>query len=249
MEKPYTLRWYDPILLKILPPLAALLIKIYMLSCRVVKVEGLERHREALIRSGGKVIYTSWHQRMSYHFHHMGPRHLTMIISNSRDGEYASRVAHWLGFKDVRGSSTRGGTTAIMQMTRMVMEGEPGGVLTDGPLGPARVVKSGAVFMARNTGATLIPLLWGADRCWTLNSWDRYLIPKPFARIAVCYAEPLWIPPSAKGEELEDYRRQLEDTMNRAARWCDEYFGRERPWRKVKKKGTPEFGPIRNEPK
>jgi lysophospholipid acyltransferase (LPLAT)-like uncharacterized protein len=244
-----SLRWFDPIFLWIIPQLAALLIKIHMLSCRVVKVEGLERHWEALEHSDGKVIYITWHQRMSYHFHHMGPLHLTMMISNSRDGEYAARVAQWLGFRNVRGSSTRGGTAALKKMTRKVTEGEPAGVLTDGPLGPARVVKSGALFMARNTEAPLIPVLWGADRCWTLNTWDRYLIPKPFARISICYAEPIWIPPSAKGEELEDYRRQVEDIMNRATRWCDEYFGQERPWRKVKKNGTPEFGPTRNEQK
>lgn len=242
-----SLRWFDPILLRVLPSIAALLIKIHMLSCSVVKVEGLERHREALEKSGGKVIYMTWHQRMSYNFHLMGPRHLTIMISNSRDGEYAARVAQRLGFRDVRGSSSRGGSVALKKMTRKVMEGEPGGILTDGPLGPARVVKAGAVFMARSTGAPLIPVLWGADRCWTLNSWDRYLIPKPFARIAVCYAEPLWVPRSADTGELENYRRQLEDSMNRATRWCDEYFGQERPWRKVKKRGIPEFGSIQYE--
>jgi lysophospholipid acyltransferase (LPLAT)-like uncharacterized protein len=247
--KPYPLRWFDPFFLWIIPPLAALLIKIHMLSCRVVKVEGLERHWEALKRSGGKVIYMTWHQRMSYHFHYSGPLHLTLMISNSRDGEYAARVARWLGFRDVRGSSARGATTALKKMTQKVMKGKPCSVLADSPLGPARVAKAGAFFMARTTGAPLIPFLWGADRCWILKSWDRYLIPKPFARISICYAEPIWVPPSAKEDELEGYRRQLEDTMNRATRWCDEYLGQERPWRKVKKKGTPEFGPIRNEQK
>jgi len=242
-----SLRWFDPIFLRVLPPLAALLIKIHMLSCRVVKVEGLERLEEALERSGGKVIYMSWHQRMSYNFHLMGPLHLTMMISNSRDGEYAARVARCLGFRDVRGSSTRGGSVALKKMTSMVKNGHPGGVLTDGPLGPARVVKVGAVFMARFTGAPLIPVLWGADRCWTLNTWDRHLIPKPFARISICYGEPLWVPRSTNSIESEKYRRQLEDSMNRATGWCDAYFGRERPWRKANEEATPEFGPMQYE--
>ncbi len=128
-KKLSSLRRYDPIFLRIIPPLAALLIKLLMLSCRVTKVEGQERLREALERSGGKVIYVTWHQRLSYHFHHFGSRHLTMMISNSRDGEYAARVAKRLGFKSIRGSSTRGGSTALMKMTQKIMEGEPGNTL------------------------------------------------------------------------------------------------------------------------
>ncbi len=89
--------------------------------------------------------------------------------------------------------------------------------------------------------------IWGADRCWILNSWDRYLIPKPFARVVICYTEPIWIPRSANGDELEDYRRQLENSMNRATGWYDAFFDQERPWRKIKKMGTPEFGPVYDE--
>jgi lysophospholipid acyltransferase (LPLAT)-like uncharacterized protein len=246
-KKLRSLRWYDPIFLRIFPLLAALLIKFLMLSCRVIKIEGQERLRQALEQSDGKAIYVTWHQRMSYLFHHFGSHHLTMMISNSRDGEYAARVAKWLGFKNVRGSSTRAGSTALIKMTRKIMEGEPGGMLTDGPLGPARVAKAGSVFMARNAEAPIIAILWGADRCWILNTWDRYLIPKPFSRVIIYYAEPIWVPRTSNGEELEDYRRLLEDSMNRATRWCDEYFGHERPWRKVKKKGAPEFGPLQDE--
>ncbi|MBW2035849.1 MAG: DUF374 domain-containing protein, partial [Deltaproteobacteria bacterium] len=110
---PYSLRWYDPFFLRIIPPLAAALIKLLMLTCRVVKEEGLESKKEALIRSGGRAVYTSWHQRMSYNFHYFGSRHVTIMISNSRDGEYTARLAKWLGFKNVRGSSTRGGSTAL----------------------------------------------------------------------------------------------------------------------------------------
>jgi len=239
---PYSLRWYDPFFLRIIPPLAALLIKLLMLSCRVIKVEGQERMQQALERSGGKVVYATWHQRMSYNFHYFGSRHPIMMIS--RDGEYTARLAKWLGFKNVRGSSTRGGSTALKKMTRKIMEGEPGGVLADGPLGPARVAKAGSVFIARNAEAPLIPVLWGADRCWMLNTWDRYLVPKPFARVVFCYAEPIWVPHSANGEEFETYRSLFEKRMNLATRWCDEHFGLERPWRNVKKKGEPRVGPL-----
>ena len=117
-------------------------------------------------------------------------------------------------------------------------------MLADGPLGPARVAKIGSLILARNSDAALIPILWGADRCWTLNTWDRYLIPKPFARVVVYYCEPIRVPRSAKGEELESYRRVFEERLNQGTRWCDEQFGTERPWRKVREKGIPEIGPF-----
>ncbi len=237
-------RWYDPVALRIIPPLVALLIKLWMISCRVVKWEGEGREQEALRRSGGGAVYATWHQRMSYHFHHFGPRHPTVMISQSRDGEYAARVAAWLGFRNVRGSSTRGGSKALRELVQTIKEGQLGAMLVDGPQGPARVAKIGSVVLARDAGVPIIPTLWGCDRCWMLNSWDRYLIPKPFARIVLYSGDPIWIPPEADGAELEAYRRRFEDSLNRGTRWCDEQFGSERPWRKVKEAGVPDIGPI-----
>ena len=89
-------RWYDPLLLRIIPPMAALLIKSLMLSCRRIRDEGLDREKQALAESPGGSVYAGWHQRMSYNFHYFGSRNITMMISQSRDGEYATRVATWL---------------------------------------------------------------------------------------------------------------------------------------------------------
>ncbi len=227
-----SLRWYDPLVLQVLPPLAALLIKLLMLSCRVVRVEGIERARNAVEKSAGGAVYATWHQRMSYHFHHFGSRHVTMMISRSRDGEYAARVARWLGFRDVRGSSSRGGSRALKEIIKRMQQGEIGGMLADGPQGPPRVAKIGSLIMARNAGVPLIPVLWGADRCWQFNSWDRYLVPKPFARVVILYEEPILVPPETKGDTLESYRKLFEDRLNRGTKWCDEQFGSVRPWKK-----------------
>lgn len=229
---PDALRWYDVVLLRVIPPAAAFLIKALMLSCRVVRVEGIERTREAASNTHGGAVYATWHQRMSYHFHHFGSRHVTVMISRSRDGEYAARVARWLGFRDVRGSSTRGGGRALKEIIGRMRQGEIGGMLADGPQGPPRKAKAGSVIMARDAGVPLVPVLWGADRCWTFNSWDRYLVPKPFARVAILYEEPILVPPDAEGERLEAFRRLFEDRLNRGTRWCDEQFGEVRPWRK-----------------
>ncbi len=231
------MRWYDPLLLRVLPPLIAMLVKLLMLSCRVIKVKGKEHERRAFAEGDGKAIYITWHQRMSYHFHYFGSRHVTVMISQSRDGEYVTRIAKWLGFKNVRGSSTRGGAEALREMTERIKNGDIGGMLADGPVGPARVAKLGSVILARDTGCPLIPILWSADRCWILNSWDRYMIPKPFAKIFFYYAEPVWVPSDADRETLEIYRRQVEDSLNKSTSLCDAYFGADRPWRKVKKEG------------
>ena len=237
-------RWYESISMRVILPLAAFLIKGLMLSCRVVRVEGQAREREAVARSGGGAVYATWHQRMPYYFYYFGYRHVTVMISRSRDGEYAARAAAWLGFKNVRGSSTRGGSQALKGMVQRIRDGEIGGMLADGPQGPARVAKLGSVVMARDAGVPLIPVLWGADRCWTFNSWDRCLVPKPFARVVIFYAEPIWIPASAGREEVEACRRLFEERLNEGTRWCDEQFGPERPWRKVTEKGMPEIGPL-----
>ncbi len=244
-SEPSPLRWYDTILIKVFPPLVALLVKLLMLSCRVIKMEGKERERDAFARSGGGAIYVTWHQRMPYHFHYFGSRHVTVMISQSRDGEYVTRMAKWLGFRNVRGSSTRGGRTALKELIQRIKDGEIGGMLADGPVGPARTAKTGSVVLARDTQVPLIPVLWSADRCWVLNSWDRYMIPKPFARIAFYYAEPIWVPSASKKEELESFREVLENRLNEGTSWCDAHFGPERPWRKVKKEGIPEVGPLR----
>ncbi len=173
----------------------------------------------------------------------MGSQHVTVMISRSRDGEYVSRIAKWLGFRNVRGSSTRGGRKALQALKQRINNGATGGMLADGPVGPARVAKIGSVILARDTDSPLIPIVWSADRCWILNSWDRYMIPKPFSRIAFYYGNPIWVTADAKREILDGYRKRLEDALNHGTSWCDACFGKERPWRKVKKEGVPETGP------
>jgi lysophospholipid acyltransferase (LPLAT)-like uncharacterized protein len=238
------LRWYDPILLRLLPPLATVIIWVMTRSCRIVKVEGEEKELEALARSRGRAVYATWHQRALFHARYFAGRDLTVMASLSRDGEYGVHLIKWLGHKAVRGSSTRGGYQALRELTEKIMQDARGGMLADGPVGPARVAKIGSVVMARNAEVPLLPVVWGADRCWVLNSWDRFLIPKPFARIVFCHAEPIWIPRSAQGESLETYRSLFEERLNQATRWCDEHFGSERPWRKVREKGMIEVGPL-----
>ena len=238
-------RWYDPVIFYILFPIVTSLLKLLLFSYRLVRVEGVELEKEAIEKSGGKAVYSSWHQRLVFHPYYLSKSGVTVMVSQSRDGEFAARFINALGLGDVRGSSTRGGMGALKKLTQKIIDGETnGGMVVDGPLGPARVAKMGAVILAKNSNAPLMPIMWGTDRCWVLNSWDRFIIPKPFARIAYCHSEPIWVPESAKDDELEKYRKLLEDRLNTAAKWCDEQFGEEKPWRKVKKEGISEIGPV-----
>ncbi|NLD37729.1 MAG: lysophospholipid acyltransferase family protein [Desulfatiglans sp.] len=241
-------RWYDPLIFYILFPLITSLLKLLLSSYRLIRVEGTELEKEALARSGGKAVYCSWHQRLAFHPLYLSKRGVTVMVSQSRDGEFAARFINALGLGDVRGSSTRGGLGALIKLKQKILAGETnGGMVVDGPLGPARVAKMGAVLLAKNSRTPLMPVMWGTDRCWVLNSWDRFIIPKPFAKIVYCHTEPILVPESASDEDLEMYRKQLEESLNMAAKWCDEQLGEEKPWRKVKKDGIPETGPIDTE--
>lgn len=240
-----TYKWYDPLILYILFPVMTLCMKLLLFSYRLVRIEGAEIEREALEISGGKAVYCSWHQRLVFHPWYLTKRNVTVMVSQSRDGDYAARLINSLGLGDVRGSSTRGGFGALKELTQKIKNGETnGGMVVDGPLGPARVAKMGAVILARDSGVPLMPIMWGTDRCWVFNSWDRFIIPKPFARIIYCHTEPVWVPPDAAEEKLEECRKLLEDRLNEAAKWCDEQLGEEKPWRRVKKEGVPETGAV-----
>ncbi len=237
-------QWYDPLLFQVVFPLFALLIKMLMLSYRIIRVEGKDRAEEALSRAGGRAIFASWHQRVVVPVPHLIRRKVTVMVSRSRDGEYAARLLHAFGLKVVRGSSTHGGIDALSELIQKIMEGRSGGMVIDGPVGPARVAKIGAVFMAQKAGVPIIPLSYGADRCWVLKSWDRFMIPKPFARVILRYEEPIWVESSGDGKEMESCRRLLEDRLNKGNTRCDKQLGDERPWRKIMRPGVPETGPV-----
>lgn len=222
-------KWYDPILLWILIPIFSLFIRLLFLSCRVVRLEGAENEKKAIDMSGDRVIYASWHQRLFYQVHRLRNRRVTVMISQSRDGEYIARFVNLLGLRDVRGSSTRGGVDALKDLVRRMRDGANGGMIPDGPTGPPREAKIGTIILGRLTGAPIIPISWGADRCWIFNSWDRFMIPKPFARISYYYGEPIIVPHSARGPEMEELRKLLDEKLNNITRQCDEVFGEQRP--------------------
>jgi lysophospholipid acyltransferase (LPLAT)-like uncharacterized protein len=159
--------------------------------CRTLtwEVEGAE-HYESVVRTGRQPILAFWHGRILPSLYYWRDRRIVVITSHNFDGEWIARIITRFGYGTARGSSSRGGARALVQMRRDLAEGKPVAFTVDGPRGPARVAQSGAVWLAGATGHPVIPFHIEADRFWTTKSWDRALIPKPFARMRVAIGAP-----------------------------------------------------------
>jgi len=134
-------------------------------------------------------------------------RGISVIISEHRDGEMIARVAHQLGCRTVRGSTSRGAARALLRACREIEDGHDLAITVDGPRGPAGSVAPGALVISQRTGAPLVPTVASASRAWRLKSWDRFMIPKPFARIVVTYGEPIHVEADTARDAAADVER------------------------------------------
>lgn len=166
-------------------PFLALLCRTY--RWRVVGAE----HYQAVLDSGRQPILALWHGRILPGLHYFRNRGIVVITSQHFDGEWIARILYKFGFGTARGSSSRGGARALVQLRRDLAEGRSAAFTVDGPRGPARVVQPGVAFLAGATGQPIVPYHIESDRHWTLHSWDRTQIPKPFSTVALVIGEPL----------------------------------------------------------
>jgi lysophospholipid acyltransferase (LPLAT)-like uncharacterized protein len=188
-------------------PLLALLCRTYRW-----RVEGAE-HYQAVRDSGRQPILALWHGRILPGLHYFRNRGIVVITSQNFDGEWIARILHRFGFGTARGSSSRGGARALVQMRRELADGRPAAFTVDGPRGPARVVQRGVVFLAGATGHPILPYHIESDRYWTLNSWDRTQIPKPFSTVALVMGEPMCVE-SVDASTLEQNQASLAATLS-----------------------------------
>lgn len=189
------------------------------------EVRGAEHYRR-LRESGRPCIFVLWHGRLlpaTYLHRRQG---IVALISQSEDGEYIARVVEQWGYFTVRGSSTRGGSEALRELVRHARAGRSLSLTPDGPRGPRQKMKAGALVAAQMTGLPLVPVAAGTDRAWWFEGWDRFLVPRPFARIRVAYGEPHEVPRGAGPAELEQRAQLLEDELNRLMREVDRGDGR-----------------------
>ncbi len=177
------------------------------------EIEGLENY-EAVERAGKLPIICFWHNRIFLGTFFHRNRRIVVITSQSFDGEYIARFIQRFGYGAVRGSSTRGGVGALVEMIRLMKNGLATSFSIDGPKGPRYVAKSGACLLAKKTGNPILPLSVEAEKFWTINSWDKLQIPKPFTRAKVFYAEPIFVTKDANDEEIEKKREELQNKLD-----------------------------------
>ena len=182
------------------------------------KVSGAE-HVEAITAKGLHPIHSFWHGRILPATLYFQRRGIVVITSENYDGEWIARIITKFGYGTARGSTSKGGPRALLQLVREVKSKGVAFTL-DGPRGPAEVAQLGAVWLAKATGNPLLPFHAEAASSWTLKSWDRTQIPKPFTTVAMAIAEPLYVPREANDEEIESWRARLQDSLARCRTTC-----------------------------
>ncbi|HEY7289168.1 MAG TPA: lysophospholipid acyltransferase family protein [Vicinamibacterales bacterium] len=176
------------------------------------RVEGVD-HLDAVVRGGRQPIMAFWHGRILPATVYFQRRGIVVITSENFDGEWIAGIIERFGYGTARGSTSRGAKRALLQLRRGLAAGHPAGFTLDGPRGPARVAQPGAIWLAKATGNPVVPFHLEASAYWTLGSWDRTQIPRPYATVSIAMGEPMDVPAGADERGIEDARRALESRL------------------------------------
>lgn len=180
-------------------------------------VLGEERLAHAQAQSRGHFM-ALWHGRMILGLPHHGSLDWHVLVSPSADGDISQRLLEGFRYKVIRGSSSRGGARALREMLGVLSSGAVLVITPDGPRGPRHSMNPGLAWMARATGYPIVPVGFGVDRAWRLKSWDQFTIPKPGARIAMVYGEPVRVPREATSADMEAATSAIHDALIAAER-------------------------------
>ena len=228
-EQPRYSRW-ERCKFWLVSQLAARLLRTLFRTCRneILRPDLVEKYFER----GRPGIGVTWHRGAIYALYFFGPKRPAIMISRSRDGEYLARYLAIMGGVPIRGSSSRGGAGALKAMAEYLKKdrGRYAATVADGPQGPRYRAKKGMIALAMQTGLPLVPLMWSARRVWVLGkTWDRTMIPKPFAKVVLTAGREFYYPPDLKGPEMEAARQELEDELNRIKDELDAITGYQDP--------------------
>jgi len=173
---------------------------------------------QGLIASGQPYIIALWHRDLIYGLYHFRKKPGVIMVSGSKDGEWVARALRCWGQHPIRGSRYKGGKRAIMEMAKYIREkGIGAGIVADGSQGPPKKAQIGALVLSRLTNAPILPLGVAISKAKRLNTWDRLVIPYPFSRVSVTLGDPILVPNGVRGNQLETYRKMLEDGLNESA--------------------------------
>ena len=197
--------------------LAPIALRLFALTWRVQRVgePGL-----AAMRGDGPLVIALWHGRMLVPMPlapHKG-RGIGVLVSPSDDGALVTKALRSFGYTVIRGSASRGGASAMREMAEALQRGRSVTVTPDGPRGPRHTVNAGVCWLARDSKAPIVTVSIAVDRAWTLRSWDRFTIPKPFARIVVSYGTPIQVAADTGELALEGFANLLRDQLLAAER-------------------------------
>jgi lysophospholipid acyltransferase (LPLAT)-like uncharacterized protein len=190
---------------------------IYRLWARTIRLRIDDPHDVVGFVRDRPVIFTIWHNRLLMLPRVFDPSFPTRqsygLISASRDGDL---IADWIersGYGTIRGSSSRKGVIALRQLMDTLAAN--GNVLftPDGPRGPVYQATPGVIFLAQKSGAPIVPIHMEYSSCWRMKSWDRFIVPRPFATLRAVFGAPISIPPLADAEQFEAERLRLQNAM------------------------------------
>ena len=170
-------------------------------------------HYHAVIEAGRQPILALWHGRILAATLYFRDRGIVAMTSENFDGEWVARLMRRFGYRAARGSTSRGGARALVQLRRELRAGSPAAFTVDGPRGPARRVQPGAVWLASATGHPIVPFHIEAARSWTVKSWDQHQIPKPATDLAIAIGTPIDVPALGSDEDVEEWRATLERAL------------------------------------
>ncbi|MDL2268365.1 lysophospholipid acyltransferase family protein [Desulfosarcina sp. OttesenSCG-928-A07] len=205
-------KFKDLLYQKIFPQAGLFLVKLISATYRLRMVD-TDNEKDALAEYGS-VVYTSWHQRFFPGITFFASRKpIAIMISQSRDGEMIARVVDVLGWHAIRGSSTRGGKQALKEARMLARKGYRIGHIVDGPQGPFGVIKPGLLAISQFSGAPILPVITSARRYWMFNSWDRFIVPKPFSHVIIRFGAPIFVPRHLDTDAFEAFRLDVEEKM------------------------------------
>lgn len=175
-------------------------------------VEGVE-HLDRILIGGRQPVMAFWHGRILGATYYFRGQAIVVITSENFDGEWIARIIQRFGYLTARGSTSRGGRHALRELRRRAAAGHKTGFAVDGPRGPARLVQPGVVWLAKVTGNPILPFHVEAAKHWTIKSWDRTQIPKPYSSMALSIGEPIEVPKDASGLLIKQLQGRLERSL------------------------------------
>ena len=178
--------------------------------------------------NGGRIVIASWHQRFfgGFFLPKIFKQTPCIMISQSRDGDFISSVVQRIGWISIRGSSSRGGKKALGKMIQGVRKQGIGGHIVDGPEGPPQIIKPGLISLAQHSGAAICPGFVSYENAWIFNSWDRFMIPKPFSRVLFRPGALIFVPGKMDEDRFDAFRRELETELTVGYEEIDSFWKR-----------------------